>query len=70
MLLTDSDTKVLQNPRVRATDGQQAILKIGSRIPIATGTYTAATSSSSSGTQTQFQYIDVGVNIDMKPTIF
>jgi general secretion pathway protein D len=69
MLLTDSDTKVLQNPRVRATDGQQAILKIGSRIPIATGSYTAATSSSSSGTQTQFQYIDVGVNIDMKPTI-
>lgn len=69
MLLTDSDTKVLQNPRVRATDGQQATLKIGSRIPIATGTYTASTASSSSGTQTQFQYIDVGVNIDMKPTI-
>jgi len=69
LLLTDSDTKVLQNPRVRATDGQQATLKIGSRIPIATGTYTAATASTSSGTQTQFQYIDVGVNIDMKPTI-
>jgi general secretion pathway protein D len=69
MLLTDSDTRVLQNPRVRATDGQEAVLKIGSRIPIATGTYTASTSSSSSGTQTQFQYIDVGVNIDMKPTI-
>ncbi len=69
MLLTDSDTRVLQNPRVRATDGQQALLKIGSRIPIATGTYTASTSSSSSGTQTQFQYVDIGVNIDMKPTI-
>ncbi len=69
MLLSDSDTRVLQNPRVRATDGQQAILKIGSRIPIATGSYTASTSSSSSGTQTQFQYVDIGVNIDMKPTI-
>ena len=70
MLLTDSDTKILQNPRVRATDGQQATLKIGSRIPIATGSYSAGVSSTSTtGVQTQFQYIDVGVNIDIKPTI-
>jgi general secretion pathway protein D len=70
MLLTDSDTKVLQNPRVRATDGQQATLKIGSRIPIATGSYSAGVSATSTtGVQTQFQYIDVGVNIDIKPTI-
>lgn len=67
MLLTDSDTKIMQNPRVRAIDGQKATLKIGSRIPVATGTYT--TTSTTSGVQTQFQYIDVGVNIDLTPTI-
>jgi general secretion pathway protein D len=73
LLLSDSDTKVLQNPRIRATDGQQATLKIGSRIPIATGSFSNGVGSSALGgigaVQTQFQYIDVGVNIDMKPTI-
>ena len=32
-LLSDADTRVLQNPRIRATDGQRATLKIGSRDP-------------------------------------
>ncbi|HMF53699.1 MAG TPA: secretin N-terminal domain-containing protein, partial [Edaphobacter sp.] len=31
-LLTDSDTRILQNPRVRATDGQKATITIGSKI--------------------------------------
>ena len=39
LLLTDNNTKVLQSPRIRATDGQKATMKIGSRIPIATGSY-------------------------------
>jgi general secretion pathway protein D len=71
LLLTDSNTKVLQNPRIRATDAQKASMKIGSRIPIATGSYQtgAATSSVSSLVNTQFQYQDVGVQIEMTPTI-
>jgi len=70
-LLTDSDTRILQNPRIRATDGQRANLKIGSRIPIATGSYNAGVSTgvASIGVQTQFTYIDVGVEIDMTPTV-
>src|ERR1700722_17402988 len=39
LLLNDSNTKVLQNPTVRATDGQKADLKVGERIPVATGSY-------------------------------
>jgi general secretion pathway protein D len=73
LLLNDSDTKVLENPRLRASDGQQATLKIGSRIPTATGSFSNGVGGSALGgigaVQTQFQYIDVGVNIDMKPTI-
>ncbi|HEY2040079.1 MAG TPA: secretin N-terminal domain-containing protein, partial [Edaphobacter sp.] len=59
-LLTDSDTRILQNPRIRATDGQRANLKIGSRIPVATGSYNAgvATGVASIGVQTQFTYLD------------
>ena len=71
LLLTDSDTKILQNPRIRATDGQKASMKIGEKIPIATGSYQtgAATAVVSSLVNTQFQYQDVGVNIEMTPTV-
>jgi general secretion pathway protein D len=71
LLLTDSDTKVLQNPRIRATDAQKATMKIGSKIPVATGSYQtgASTSTVSSLVNTQFQYQDVGVNIEMTPTV-
>ena len=71
LLLTDSNTKILDNPRIRSTDQQKATMKIGTRIPIATGSYQtgAATAVVSSLVNTQFQYIDVGVNIEMTPTI-
>jgi general secretion pathway protein D len=71
MLLTDTNTKILDNPRIRCTDGQKATMKIGTRIPIATGSYSTGTSTTttSSLVNTQFQYIDVGINIEMTPTI-
>ena len=71
LLLTDNNTKILQNPRIRSTDGQKGTMKIGSRIPIATGSYQtgAATALVSSLVNTQFQYLDVGVNIEVTPTV-
>jgi general secretion pathway protein D len=70
-LLTDNTTRILQNPRIRAADQQKASLKIGSRIPIATGSYQtgASTALVSSLVNTQFQYQDVGVNIEVTPTV-
>ena len=74
LLLSDNDTRILQNPRIRATDNQKASLKIGSRIPVATGSFGGAgvgvgAVGVSSLVQTQFTYLDVGVNIDMTPTV-
>jgi len=71
LLLTDSSTRILQNPRIRASDGQEATLKIGEKLPVATGSYQtgAATAIVSSLVNTQFQYLDVGVNITVKPTV-
>jgi general secretion pathway protein D len=71
LLLTDDNTKILQSPRIRATDGQKADMKIGSKIPIATGSYQtgAATALVSSLVNTQFQYQDVGVEVEMTPNI-
>ena len=73
MLLTDSDTRVLQNPQVRAVDGEKATLKIGSKVPIATGSFSPGAGIAAAGisplVSTQFSYVDVGVTIDMQPTI-
>ncbi len=38
-VVSDSNTKILQNPQIRAESGQKASLKIGDRVPIAQGSY-------------------------------
>jgi len=72
-LMSDDNTKVLQNPEIRALDQEKATLKIGDRIPIATGSFQAGGGVSGGGisplVNTQFQYLDVGVNIDITPHI-
>ena len=70
-LLSDSNTKLLQNPQIRASDGQKASLRIGSRIPIATGSFQPGIGGVGINplVNTQFQYLDVGVNIDLQPTV-
>jgi general secretion pathway protein D len=72
-LMTDTSTKIIQNPEIRAIDGQQAKLNIGQRVPVATGSFQAGvgvgTTAVNPLVNTQFQYIDVGVNIDVTPHI-
>ncbi len=70
-LLSDSDTKVLQSPEIRALNDEKATLRIGDRVPIATGSYTPGIGGGSISplVNTQFQYLDVGVNIDITPHI-
>lgn len=71
LLMSDSNTKLLQNPQIRASDGQKATLKIGSRIPVATGSFQPGIGGVGINplVNTQFQYLDVGVNIDIQPTV-
>ncbi|HKD50451.1 MAG TPA: cohesin domain-containing protein [Candidatus Acidoferrum sp.] len=74
---SDSDTKIIQNPEIRSVDGQTAKLKIGQRIPIATGSFqagvgvggTAGTGFVNPLVNTQFTYLDVGVNVDVTPRV-
>lgn len=65
-LASDSNTKVIQRPEVRVMDSEKASLRIGDRIPIATGSFQSGLTQ---GVNTQFQYIDVGVNIDITPYV-
>ena len=67
-LLSDNNTTILQRPQLRSVDGQKATLKIGERVPVATGTSSSTLTSTALST-TQFQYQDVGVNIEMTPHI-
>ena len=70
-LFSDSSTKLIQNPQIRAVDGQKASLKIGDRIPIATGSFQPGIGGVGINplVNTQFQYTDVGVNIDVTPRV-
>jgi general secretion pathway protein D len=76
-MLTDNKTRIIQDPEIRVTDGQKATLKIGNRVPVATGSFQAGVGVGVGGgagvvnplVNTQFQYIDVGVNIDVTPRV-
>jgi general secretion pathway protein D len=76
-ILTDDRTKIIQDPELRVTDGQKATLKIGQRVPVATGSFQAGVGVGVTGSSgvvnplvnTQFQYIDVGVNIEVTPRV-
>ena len=75
-ILSDTSTRIIQNPEVRSIDGQTAKLKIGDRIPVATGSFSSGLGLAA-GTaggisplvNTQFTYLDVGVNIDLTPRV-
>src|SRR4029450_12506767 len=73
-LFSDNNSKLITNPQIRSTDGVKASLKIGDRVPIATGSVGNALGGNFSGVNglvnTQFQYIDVGVNVDITPRVF
>jgi general secretion pathway protein D len=66
LLATDGNTKVIQRPEIRVLDSEKASLKIGDRVPIATGSFQSGFGGS---VNTQFQYLDVGVNIDITPYV-
>src|SRR5438309_3437576 len=76
-VLTDTFTKIIQNPEIRSVDGQTAKLNIGDRVPVATGSFQAGVGVGSTGgagfvnplVNTQFTYIDVGVNVDITPRV-
>ena len=72
-VMTDSRTTIIQDPELRSVDGQLAKLRVGDRVPVATGSYgtgaTVSTTSVSALVNTQFQYIDVGVSLDVTPRI-
>jgi general secretion pathway protein D len=70
-LFSDSSTQLIQKPQIRAIEGQKASLKIGQRVPIATGSFQPGIGGVGINplVNTQFQYLDVGVNVDITPRV-
>jgi len=72
-VLSDTDSKILQNPKIRATDNEKATLTIADKIPIATGSFGTplgiGTGVGSVGVNTQFTYTDVGVKMEITPRV-
>lgn len=69
-LMSDSNTRILQAPQVRAIDNMKASLKIGDRQPYSTGgIQSLTTGTTASSLYNSFQYLDVGVNVDITPKI-
>ncbi len=65
-----SEAQLLASPQVRISDGEQATLHIGDRVPIPVTTFnTAQTLGSNIVPITSFQYQDVGIRLDLEPRI-
>lgn len=60
----NGDSNVLANPRVRVRNRQAAKIMIGDKVPVITVTNTANV-----GTAESVSYLDVGLKLDIEPTI-
>ncbi|MGH9332684.1 MAG: secretin N-terminal domain-containing protein [Vicinamibacteria bacterium] len=70
LLRSDSDTRVLANPQLRAVDGETAQAEFGERVPVPITTFTPiATGGVPQQPVTTFQYENIGVNILVTPRV-
>ena len=67
-LKTTGQTNVLSSPRIRAKNKEKAKIMIGDRVPVVTSGASAGVGNSSFATSS-VQYLEVGLNLDVTPTI-
>jgi len=70
-MLSDSTTRVLQSPQIRASQNVKSSIKIGEKIPIATGSFQSAVGAVGAlpAANTQFSFQDVGVTLEVTPQV-
>ncbi len=68
---SDSQTRVIQQPQVRAVENFKASLRIGDKVPYASGSFQPGVGSVGLNplVSTQFQFFEVGVNVDIVPKV-
>ena len=69
-LQSESTTRILAAPKLRAAEGKKTTLKIGQEVPIPVTTFsTVNTGGSTFAPATSFQYRTVGVTLDVTPRV-
>ncbi|MCZ6507049.1 MAG: cohesin domain-containing protein [Acidobacteria bacterium] len=67
---TSSEAQLLASPQIRISDGEQATLIIGDRVPIPVTTFNSAqTIGGNIVPITSFQYQDIGIRLELEPRI-
>lgn len=61
----DQDGNILANPRIRVRNKEKAKIQIGDRVPVIT-----ATSTSTGFVSESVSYVDVGLKLEVEPTIY
>lgn len=70
LLRSDTDTQVLANPQLRASDGKTATADFGERVPVPVTTFAPiAAGGLAQQPTTTFEYENVGVSIEVAPRI-
>ena len=69
-LESDSRTKVIAKPQLRGAEGTKLTLKLGDKVPVISTSYTPiATGGAGVNPLSSYTYQDVGVSVDMTPTV-
>jgi general secretion pathway protein D len=69
-LRTDGDTRVIAKPQLRVSEGEQAEILIGDRVPIPTTSFnTSQTVGGNIVPLTSFTYQNVGITVQMEPRV-
>lgn len=63
LLATDSDSKLLANPRIRVKNHRKAKIHIGDRVPVIT------TTTNTNSTSESVNYLDVGIKLEVEPSV-
>lgn len=67
---TDSDTKIIAQPRLRGVDSEEINYLVGQKVPIPTTTFTPiAAGGVSQQPIVSYQYQDVGIEVKIKPRL-
>jgi general secretion pathway protein D len=69
-LESDSHTKVIAKPQLRGAEGSKLSMKLGDKVPVISTSYTPiATGGATVNPLSSYTYQDVGVSVDMTPTV-
>lgn len=67
---TDSDINDLATPRIRVRNKEKAKFLVGDRLPVISSAAVPSTNATSPVYNTNVQYVEVGIKIEVEPTIY